>query len=684
MTPPTDPELDRLGRIKQRRRWVWRIVGTYATISALWILLSDLAVEAIVGSNSDAHTTLSMVKGWGFVAATAALLAFWLKRYAAAINASADEVNALHQRTKENEQRWILALESSGQGVWDWDAETNVGFRSPSWSTMLGYRDGEVPSNPDGWLELVHPDDLRLVLDAVAETAWVGHDRCSTEHRMRRADGTYCWVMDRSMVTERFDDGRPKRVLGVQIDITHQREAIAELDAHRLRLADLVIERTLELEVANRSLVSQMEEVADLYNNAPCGYHSIGPDATVLAMNDTELRWLGYERDEVVGCMKMPELLTDDSRQRFADTFPRFVAGATVADVDFEFARKDGSLLPVVLSSTAIRDAQGNFVGSRSTVFDNRERRARERHVALLNAELAKRAEDAEQASRAKSNFLATMSHEMRTPLNAIVGFSHVLEREVADPSVKDRLRKVHAAASHLAEIINDVLDLSRIEAGKLKLQAVAFSPATAIDDAISLVSAQAAAKSITVSIDIDDAVPSVVRGDPTRFEQAVLNYLSNALKFTDGSVVKVRVKRLRSNSDQVALRVEVVDQGPGIAPDALRRLFTRFEQGDASTTRRYGGTGLGLVITRQLAQAMGGEAGALSTPGIGSTFWFNATFGTEVAGDEDETDAPFDLNVDETAWDAHVLVVEDNDLNQEVVLHLLGQLGITADVASS
>ncbi len=259
---------------------------------------------------------------------------------------------------------------------------------------------------------------------AVHRRALAGEVVRADEDRFDRQDGSVQWL--RWEVRPWLEtDGSTGGIAIFSEDITERKQA--EEAIHRLN-ADLerrVAERTAELQDANQALAEQTTGIADLYNNAPCGYHSLDSTGAFIAINDTELAMLGYARDEVVGRLRFDQVITPSSRRMFEENFPQFKQTGYVHDLEFEMVRKDGSLLPVVLSASAVRDNEGRYLFSRSTLFDNRERKARDLQIQLLNAELNRRAEEAEAATHAKSVFLANMSHEIRTPMNAVLGFCY-------------------------------------------------------------------------------------------------------------------------------------------------------------------------------------------------------------------------------------------------------------------
>jgi signal transduction histidine kinase len=303
--------------------------------------------------------------------------------------------------------------------------------------------------------------------------------------------------------------------------------------------------------------------------------------------------------------------------------------------------------------------------------------------VARRTDELRTAKAAAEAANIAKSAFLANMSHEIRTPLNAITGMAHLIRRSGITREQADKLDKLEAAGSHLLEIINTILDISKIEAGKFTLEEIDVRVESLFANIMSMLQTRADEKQLQL-IAAPATLPCRVLGDPTRLQQCLLNFATNALKFTERGFVRLAMQTLADEPETVLLRFEVSDSGIGIAPETLRRLFNAFEQADNSTTRKYGGTGLGLAITRRLAQMMGGDAGAESTEGEGSTFWFTVRLrkaaDLPVANRRDDSDAENRLR--QLHGGRSVLVVEDEPINREIITLILEEAGLEVTVA--
>ncbi len=316
---------------------------------------------------------------------------------------------------------------------------------------------------------------------------------------------------------------------------------------------------------------------------------------------------------------------------------------------------------------------------------DQLEDLVRERTQELITALGA-----AEGASRAKSAFLANMSHEIRTPLNAILGFSQMLKNQHPDAGTRAQVGKIMEAGQHLLAILNDVLDISKIEAGKLSLDIDDVSLSAIFDHVHSMLADSLRSKNLQWETHIDPALPALLRGDGTRISQIVLNYASNAVKFTARGRIIIRARRVHQAGNLVGVRIEVQDEGPGISAEQQQRLFKAFEQTDDSTTRKFGGTGLGLAINRRLAHLMNGDVGVVSETGNGSTFWVNlpleasreAHIRVPASGPGAVETARAQIAASHSG--ARVLVAEDNPVNQEVIRAFLENTGLVVQIAEN
>jgi PAS domain S-box-containing protein len=391
----------------------------------------------------------------------------------------------------------------------------------------------------------------------------------------------------------------------------------------------------------------------------------------------------GWTREEVIGRPLTDFLLPASERERLQSAF----AGMVVND-DLRYCvntnlTRDGRTITCEWFNAWLPQQPGEPREVVSLANDISPRLQQEAEIAQLNQTLAQRALEADNANRAKSAFLANMSHEIRTPMNAIIGFTNMLRRDSVTPAQADRLGHVASAGSHLLGLIDNILDFSKIEAGELVLEEVEFRLDELLHRVASMVMPKVQAKGLELVIDEDD-VPNRLRGDTTRLSQALINYLGNAVKFTDSGAIVLRVSRVEETDRQIKLRFEVQDSGIGIPADQLDRLFTAFRQVDTSTCRKYGGTGLGLVITRQIAELMHGTVGIESTPGEGSMFWFTAQLDKLAAETVTVTETEAEATPTRKSDGQRVLVVDDLAIARTVHAHLLEKLGLRPVVVAS
>ncbi|MBP1468500.1 PAS domain S-box protein [Candidatus Chloroploca sp. M-50] len=370
-------------------------------------------------------------------------------------------------------------------------------------------------------------------------------------------------------------------------------------------------------------------EVRDLYEHAPTGYYSLNADGHVVAINQTALTWLGYVREEVLGA-SFESFVTRTSTAVFKEAFAELKKRGEMLNIECEMKRKDGSTFPALLNSVAILDAYGNYLQSRSTIFDHTERKHAEDALRFSRDQLSTANTALQKASRAKNEFLANMSHELRTPLNGILGMAEILLEEIRGP-LNERQRKmvavIESSGRHLLSLINDILDLSKIEAGKLAIHIEQIAVADICETSLVFIKEPAMKKGIKVEFDLDPQVV-IVRADVRRLKQILINLLSNAVKFTP-SKGQVTLQ-VRGDVEHQTLDFTVIDTGIGIDPEDLKRLFTPFTQVDSSLTRGHEGTGLGLALVMELVELHGGSVKVASDVGAGSTFtvclpWHNA-----------------------------------------------------------
>jgi signal transduction histidine kinase len=477
-----------------------------------------------------------------------------------------------------------------------------------------------------------------------------------------------------------FAEGRPVRLV-CALKETSERKAIeTQLLQYRDQLEFLVEKRTAQLERAE-FMNEQALELAKaghwIVDFSQSAQHYTSSVRTVEIFGDPPREDLRYDimADWHRNIASVDRAAADAAYENYLAA----VEGrARRFDVIHPYKRpKDGAIIWVHVLGQVKRSSTGDAEQVYGVVMDISDSKA-------IEDELRQARIKAEAASQAKANFLANMSHEIRTPLNAVTGMAHLIRLDGVTPKQSQKLDKLEIASHHLLNILNDILDLSKIDAGKLELEQIPLQVEHLVSNMMNLVSERARSKNIELYAEMQ-SLPKALEGDVTRLQQALLNYITNAIKFTQVGRVTVRVHVEEETASSVMLRFEVADTGIGIEQPALERLFSDFEQVDNSTTRRYGGTGLGLSITRKLARLMGGEAGARSTPGVGSNFWFTVRL---VKGASERLPQPQDPGKDALTLlrarhsGLRVLVAEDEPVNSEIASILLEEAGFEVDLA--
>ena len=489
----------------------------------------------------------------------------------------------------------------------------------------------------------------------------------------------------------RSNGGRVVGAVQTLRDITHEQATQAHILELNATLEQQVIERTTQL------LALSARERAIL-GGAGSAIIATDVDGVVTVFNPAAEELLGYSASEVVDRVDMNRFhdaaeiharaaaLSDRLGRPLepGEVFEPPPDAASASSSEWTYVRKDGSRVPVHLSVSALYDAQANVMGFIAIAADLTARKLAEERLEALNRALNERSAQAESASRAKSEFLANMSHEIRSPLNALMGLSYLLRQTPLNAMQQSYLHKIDLAGSALLGVINDILDISKIEAGGMVLDESEFGLHTLLRDVMALMTVNANPKGITLVLDAADDLPAHVNGDVIRIRQILVNLLSNAVKFTAEGSVRLNVRVQERSDHGLRLRFAVVDTGIGIEADVLARLFEPFTQADTSTTRRFGGTGLGLSIVKQLAELMGGEFGVHSTPGLGSEFWVILPLAASSGPETPPAALPArpHASAERRLARARVLVVDDSAVNLEVCQHILEREGAEVDLA--
>jgi two-component system sensor histidine kinase/response regulator len=455
-------------------------------------------------------------------------------------------------------------------------------------------------------------------------------------------------------------------VVAARLEILlRSRRTLELLDATREQSAQLVEQG--QLLAAERDRLARTEAwYRSIIHSAPDGILIADADGLIVLTNQRAEQLFGYDSGKLLG-LTVEALVPRAQRAGHPALRRGFMQAHGARPMGLSSSslagqRKDGSEFPLEASLAGLPELDGHGICVCVVLRDITERHQAERSMREARGE-------AEAAARLKSDFLANMSHEIRTPMNAIIGMTHLMLKTELNLRQRDYLSKIHSSSQHLLGIINDILDFSKIEAGQLRIEHSPFDLDDVFDALSGLFAEKAQSKGLELIYDVPSEVPRALKGDSLRVGQVLINFVNNAIKFTDSGEVRVSVRVLDEDAEGLKLQFEVADTGIGLSKEQMNSLFQSFQQADTSTTRRYGGTGLGLAISRQLAALMGGETGVASELGAGSRFWFSARL-------QRAAERPYRFVPAQDLRGRRLLVVDDNEAACEVMSSLLTGMG--------
>jgi signal transduction histidine kinase/CheY-like chemotaxis protein/PAS domain-containing protein len=598
-------------------------------------------------------------------------------------------------------------------GSWHWYSVPDVIWWSDQLYRIYGRPPGSPPPNYDEDQKNYTPESGARLTAAVQSAIETG-ESYAIDLELSKDTSPRRWVMARGEAL-RDDDGRIVGLRGTVQDITERKHAETLLKRQAQRAAVLLQLPQLAEEFDEQTFMQRSLTFAEDITGSPVSFmHFVNDDEETIELVAWSQRTIdhychaAFDRHYPVSSAgiwadavrrRAPVICNDYANYPGEKGLPeghaeldRFVSVPVIENGKVVMLTGVGNCATAydefdLESVRLISNDIWHIVQRRRDQQDLMDQKAQlEIRVAQRTEALAAASKRAEAANIAKSAFLANMSHEIRTPMNGIIGMANILRQEGVSPKQGQRLDTIDTSAQHLLSVINNILDISKIEAGKLTLEEAPVAISSLLANVSSILSDRAKAKGIRLLIETE-SLPTNLVGDPTRLQQCLLNYATNAIKFTEAGTVTLRILKKDETAEELVVRFEVQDTGIGIAPEAMSRLFSAFEQADNSMTRKYGGTGLGLAITRRLAELMGGEAGAESTEDVGSTFWFTVRLKRKQERRQTErlernVDADAETLLKQRYAGQRILVVDDEPVNREVAQMQLEFVDLVADTA--
>ncbi|KAA3624395.1 MAG: PAS domain S-box protein [Bacteroidetes bacterium] len=568
-----------------------------------------------------------------------------------AIEEDVTEKKETEKRLKEYENRFRIALERIGDNLWEYDYHTEETIFSNPDSNFIGATSKEIlKTNTELWWDCIHPDDKPMVEENSKKYDRGEIDYHSLQYRMVSLEGVERWVLDRGVVIEKDKSGKPIRIIGTHTDITAQK-------------------------TAEQAIKIKEEKYRNIIDNINLGLVEVDLNENIIFANARFCDMSGY---------RMSELEGQDITKIFGDTVNSEIIKSKqvlrkkgISDAyELEVKNKQGEKKWWLISGAPNFNDKGELIGSTGIHLDITEQKN-------LELELIEAKNAAEESARAKELFLANMSHEIRTPMNAIIGMSNQLGKTILDKDQNFYLDTIHSAADSLLIIINDILDLSKVEAGMLTLENIGFEPKAVLDRVMHVMKHKAEEKGLKFTNSYcDDRLSPVLIGDPYRLNQVLLNLVSNAIKFTDAGSVDVNCHLIRETDEHQLIRISVIDTGIGMDETYLDNLYQKFSQEDLSTTRRYGGTGLGMSICKELIELMEGRINISSKKGAGTHIDVDIEL---MKGSMNDLTEDTTVQTDTKLLDGKkILVADDNEMNRLVASTILKNYGALIKTAGN
>ena len=551
---------------------------------------------------------------------------------------------------KASQELWKFALEGAGDGVWEYNFQTKEVFFSKQYKSMLGYQDEEFLNVPDEWLSRIHPDDLEMIEQADKAYSSGEINSHQREYRIRHKNGHWIWVLDRGMLVNRTPEGLPERIIGTHSDITDRKQS-------------------------EQALKYKEEKYRNIIANMNLGLIEVDNDEYIQFANQTFCKMSGFTEEELYNSKATDLLALGENKSLIESKMNLRKKGISDA-YQVSVRNKNGEIRWWLISGAPRLNDNGEHVGSIGIHLDITAQKKMEH-------ELIRAKEAAEASTEAKEAFLANMSHEIRTPMNAISGMANQLNKTILDENQQFYLNTIRSSADNLLVIINDILDLSKIESGKLSIEKIGFEPKRVIGHVMEVMQHRAEEKGLAFTNSFSDQrLSDVLIGDPYRLSQIMLNLVSNSIKFTPKGKIDISCRVLQDLEHEQVVEVSVQDTGVGMEKQFIAQLFEKFSQEDSSVTRKYGGTGLGMSICKELIGLMNGTINVVSEKDKGTTVSFTLKMTKGRMEDLPKND---DMEINTKLLNGKkILITDDNEINRLLASTILVNFGALITEASN